>query len=156
MHITRKLTVVHGTSAAPSCGSLGLPATAAISGASYSKCQSFGGTNYCQSSKAPGWDLCPVINGQASPASDPVLSATAAKGVSILLLYIAVCSLWPKGLAPFLMTAYAHMHFAINLSCLTIELTLQQSSDTCFNSTFLLVICCLLSAMPLANAITGQ
>ena len=70
--------------AAPSCGSLGLPATATINGASYSKCQSFGGANYCQSSQAPGWDVCPAINGQASPAPDPVLSVTAAKGVSAL------------------------------------------------------------------------
>lgn len=68
--------------AAPSCSSLGLPATAEINGASYSKCQNFGGANWCQSSKAPGWDVCPVINGQAFPAPDPVLSATAAKGVS--------------------------------------------------------------------------
>lgn len=67
---------------APSCSSLGLPATAEINGASYSRCQSFGGANWCQSSKAPGWDQCPVINGQASPAPDPVLSAAAAKGVS--------------------------------------------------------------------------
>ncbi|KAL3145208.1 hypothetical protein ABBQ32_000957 [Trebouxia sp. C0010 RCD-2024] len=71
------------TGAAPSCSSLGLPATAEINGASYSKCQNFGGANWCQSSKAPGWDVCPVINGQAFPAPDPVLSATAAKGVVI-------------------------------------------------------------------------
>ncbi len=67
--------------AAPSCSLLGLPATAPTNGASYAKCQSFGGANWCQSSAAPGWDVCPVINGQASPAPDPVLLATAAKGV---------------------------------------------------------------------------
>ena len=69
--------------AAPPCSALGLPATADINGASYSKCQTFGGANWCQSSKAPGWELCPVINGQESPAPDPVLSATSAKGVSL-------------------------------------------------------------------------
>lgn len=72
--------------AAPSCSALGLPATAETNGASYSKCQSFGGANWCQSSKAPGWEPCPVINGQESPAPDPVLSVTAAKGVSMLEL----------------------------------------------------------------------
>jgi len=80
--------------AAPSCSSLGLPATAPTNNASYNKCQSFGGANWCQSSAAPGWDVCPVINGQASPAPDPVLSATAAKGVRHIgssLASLAVC-----------------------------------------------------------------
>lgn len=72
----------------PSCSALGLPATADINGASYSECQSFGGANWCKSSAAPGWEPCPVINGQESPAPDPVLSATAAKGVSLPALIL--------------------------------------------------------------------
>ncbi|KAL0031002.1 hypothetical protein WJX79_008100 [Trebouxia sp. C0005] len=78
-----RLAWAQAPSAAPSCSSLGLPATAPTNGASYVKCQSFGGANWCQSGAAPGWDVCPVINGQTSPAPDPVLSATAAKAVVI-------------------------------------------------------------------------
>ena len=63
------------------CSTMGLPATAASSGASCVKCQTCGGANWCQSSKGPGWDLCPVLNGQA-PAPDPVQYVTDAKGVS--------------------------------------------------------------------------
>lgn len=68
--------------AGPSCSALGLPATAASNSASYVKCQSFGGTNWCQSSEAPGWEPCPVLNGQSSPAPDPVQSVSDAKTVS--------------------------------------------------------------------------
>ena len=67
--------------AGPSCSALGLPATAASNGASYVKCQSFGGTNWCQNSEAPGWEPCPVLNGQTSPAPDPVQSVSDAKTV---------------------------------------------------------------------------
>ena len=50
--------------------------------ASWTASQSFGSACWCQSSGAPGWQLCPALGGNTSPQPDPVQSAVDATGVS--------------------------------------------------------------------------